>query len=166
MTVTDPFVQGSPFDDISADVILRSSDGIDFRVYRVVLSLASPFFKQMFSLPQPVTEPEVPNITVTESALVLDRALRFWYPGAEPVAGETLDEFRDTLEAVILKYDMQFLIPNAKKHLRKHIDQDPLAVYAIACCHRWKDVALEAAKASLRLPLRHFESAVVRSWII
>ncbi|KAJ7463940.1 hypothetical protein FB451DRAFT_452500 [Mycena latifolia] len=154
-----PFVPGPPFNDPGADVILRSSDMIDFRVHRLVLSLASPFFEQMFSLPQPTAEPEVPTIIVTEPAAVLDRALRFWYPGAGPILRQTLDELREVLEALIMKYDMQFIVPAAKRHLRDYLDQDPVAVYAISCRHEWKDVALEAAKASLRLPLRNFEPA-------
>ncbi|KAI0255963.1 hypothetical protein BJV78DRAFT_1113987, partial [Lactifluus subvellereus] len=43
-----------PFDDADADIILRSSDQVNFHVYKVILSVASPFFKDMFSLPQPV----------------------------------------------------------------------------------------------------------------
>ncbi|KAJ7445269.1 hypothetical protein FB451DRAFT_68208 [Mycena latifolia] len=159
---TDPsssFVPAPPFDDPVADVILRSSDGIDFRVHRVVLSLASPFFKQMFSLPQPTVEPEVPTIPVTESAAALDRALRFWYPGAGPVVGQTLDELRDTLESLIMKYDVQSVVPFAKQQLRGYLDNDTVAVYAIAWRHQWKDLAQEAARKTLTLPLRDFESA-------
>lgn len=42
-----------PFDKASADCILRSADQahVDFRVYRLVLSLASSVFESMFSLP-------------------------------------------------------------------------------------------------------------------
>ncbi|KAJ7627871.1 hypothetical protein B0H17DRAFT_901672, partial [Mycena rosella] len=71
-----PFSPRSPFDDPNADAILRSSDDIDFHVHRIVLSLASPFFRQMLSLPQAETEPSVAILPVSESALVLDRALR------------------------------------------------------------------------------------------
>ncbi|KZP05265.1 hypothetical protein FIBSPDRAFT_680381, partial [Athelia psychrophila] len=41
------------FDDHKADVILRSSNNVDFRCYKVLLSFASTFFDGMFSLPQP-----------------------------------------------------------------------------------------------------------------
>ncbi|TFY63450.1 hypothetical protein EVG20_g6302 [Dentipellis fragilis] len=43
---------GAPFDAANADVILRSSQSIDFRVRKANLSDASPFFETMFSLPQ------------------------------------------------------------------------------------------------------------------
>jgi len=43
-----------PFDDPKADVILRSSDNVDFRCYKLLLAFASPsFFEGMFNLPQP-----------------------------------------------------------------------------------------------------------------
>ncbi|KAJ7017806.1 hypothetical protein C8F04DRAFT_978459, partial [Mycena alexandri] len=149
----------APFDDASADVILRSSDGSDFHVHQLVLSLAS--LKDMFTLPQSNSESPVTLATVqmSESSRVLDMALRSWYPGAEPVAGQTLDEFREISESLIMKYDMQFLIPFAKKHLREYMEEDPVAVFGIACRHEWNEIALESAKHCLGLPLRAFESA-------
>ncbi|KAJ7648053.1 hypothetical protein FB45DRAFT_895123 [Roridomyces roridus] len=157
-TAARPFAPTAPFDDSSADVILRSSDAVNFHVYRVILSVASPFFKQMFMLPQPSSEPDIPIIDVSESALVLNSALRFWYPGAEPATEETVDVLRETLEVLILKYDMQFLVPAAKKCLRGRLDRDAIAVFAIACRLRWKDMAVDAAQATLKLPIRAFES--------
>ena len=34
----------SPFDDLDADIIFRSSDEVDFRLYRVVIAKATPYF--------------------------------------------------------------------------------------------------------------------------
>ncbi|KAJ7776042.1 hypothetical protein DFH07DRAFT_936977 [Mycena maculata] len=136
-----------PFDDLGTDVVLRSSDGIE-----------SSTSTDMFTLPQPDSAPNIPILLTSESAVLLDRALRFWYPGAEPVSGETLDHLRETLEVLLPKYDMQFVVPLAKTRLRGHLEEDPVAVFAIACRHEWKDLALEAAKNSLRLPIRAFNS--------
>ncbi|KAJ7750603.1 hypothetical protein B0H16DRAFT_1318583 [Mycena metata] len=55
-----------PFDE-STDAILRSSDDLDFPVHRAVLSLASPFFRDMFSIPQPESEPKIPVIPRTSN---------------------------------------------------------------------------------------------------
>ncbi|KAJ7223637.1 hypothetical protein C8J57DRAFT_234728 [Mycena rebaudengoi] len=152
-----PFSPQYPFDDQSnGDVILRSSDNVDFHVHRVVLSLASPFFKTMFCLPQPKDEPEVPVISTQESCLVLDRALRFWYPGAEPVI-QNLTQLREVLEILISKYDMQFVSSNGKRYLREYLEKEAVAVFAIACHHRWGDVATEAARETLKLSLRVFD---------
>lgn len=37
-------VASAPFNKPSADVILRTSDGVDFHVHKMLLSLASSFF--------------------------------------------------------------------------------------------------------------------------
>ncbi|KAG1774142.1 hypothetical protein EV702DRAFT_1127083 [Suillus placidus] len=42
----------APFAHANADVILLSTDGVEFRVFTFFLSLASPFFESLFSLPQ------------------------------------------------------------------------------------------------------------------
>ncbi|KAI0272559.1 hypothetical protein BC834DRAFT_857294 [Gloeopeniophorella convolvens] len=38
---------GPPFDDADADIILRSTDNVDFRVYSVILSKASAVFRDL-----------------------------------------------------------------------------------------------------------------------
>jgi len=40
-----------------ADVILRASGGKEFHAHKLVLSLASPVFRDMFSVPQPPQSP-------------------------------------------------------------------------------------------------------------
>lgn len=50
--VSDSDKQYGNINDPDADVILRSSDMVDFLVRKSVLSEVSTFFKDMFSLPQ------------------------------------------------------------------------------------------------------------------
>ena len=45
-----------PFDHTKADIILRSSDNIDFHIFKLCLSLASPFFETLFDIPQHIEE--------------------------------------------------------------------------------------------------------------
>ncbi|KAJ6507665.1 hypothetical protein DFH09DRAFT_1000133 [Mycena vulgaris] len=151
------FAPRAPFDEPSADVILTSSDGIDFHVQRVVLSLASPVFKDMFRLPQPVDNPEIPRILMAESAVVLDRMLRFFYPGAEPVVS-SIGDLREILDIAVLKYDIQYIVPVAKKYLQLYIDTHPIPAFALACRHEWKGLAIDAARSSLKFPVRSFGS--------
>lgn len=145
----------SPFDDTSADIILRSSDGSDFRVYRAVLSLASPFFKGLLSLPQPDSEPEIPVIPVSEPSHLLDRFLRVWYPGAESIVKfESLDELSDIIALTLSKYDIQFISPILQQHLHRFLAvAHPVGVFSIACRYQWTELATSAAKESLKLPL-------------
>ena len=53
----DPILRNAPapFDDHAADLILRSSDDVDFRVHRLVLILASSTLQSLFTIPQPTS---------------------------------------------------------------------------------------------------------------
>jgi hypothetical protein len=152
---SDPpaFVPTYPFIEAAgADAIFRSRDGVDFYVHRTILSLVSPVFKTMFQLPQPESSPEVPVIDLEESSATLDHALRFFYPGTHPNT-ESLEELQEVIE-VLMKYDMQCMVPMVKQHLEKYHTSRPLAVYAIAFEQRWKEVAVAAARESLKHMLR------------
>ncbi|EIW75069.1 hypothetical protein CONPUDRAFT_66183, partial [Coniophora puteana RWD-64-598 SS2] len=43
----------APFDDPEAEIILRSSDNVEFRVFKSFLAFSSSIFRDMLSLPQP-----------------------------------------------------------------------------------------------------------------
>ena len=128
----------TPFDDMAADVILRSHDGVDFYVYRTVLAIASPFFKDMFSLPQTiqareqtVRQPAPAVVDFSEDSQTLDRLLRLCYPIIDPVIKE-LTEVEDALEAAI-KYQMVEATVILQALLRTFGPSDPLKVFVIAC---------------------------------
>ncbi|KAJ7033509.1 hypothetical protein C8F04DRAFT_1104932 [Mycena alexandri] len=142
-----------PFDE-SIDAILRSSDGLDFPVHRAVLALASPFFKDLFSLPQPESEPKVPVIPVAESSLILQKLLGTWYPGTEAVvAFDGIEQLAEILELAMSKYEFRFVGPTMRRYLQDYLDTDAVAVYAIACRYHWEDLARKAARHSLKLSL-------------
>ncbi|KAJ7731321.1 hypothetical protein DFH07DRAFT_894747 [Mycena maculata] len=154
VTAAEPPLQpGPPFKDKSADIIIRSSDGADFYVSRAVLSLASPLFTDMFSIPQPESEPEVPVIAVTELSHRFDLFLRVWYPGAEAAAFGGLEQLADITELALSKYDMQFLTPVLQTHIQAYLETEPVAVYAVACQYKWGDIAKMAARRCLKLHL-------------
>ncbi|KAJ7191382.1 hypothetical protein GGX14DRAFT_481463 [Mycena pura] len=151
--VPPPFVSRAPFHGPGGDVILRSSDGVDFYVYRIILSLTSPIFEHMFSSPQPQLESAtLPVVHMAESAIILDRSLRFFYPGAEPVV-DNLDQLCDILELLIGKYDTQSLVHLGQRFLRDYIDAEPLGCFAVAVRQGWQDIAHTAARKCLSLPL-------------
>ena len=75
----------APFDEDSVDsVVLRTSDLVDFYVVKAVLGLASPFFKDMFSLAQPHTDPSLlaakEPIVISETSDAIDCLFRLCYP--------------------------------------------------------------------------------------
>ena len=128
------------FDNPNADIILRAlgPPERDFRVHKIVLSLASPVFKDMFSLPQPTSDDprkstvaEVEIVEVTDSAEALDIVLRLIYPFVPPSFDGDLDILVECL-VIADKYD----IKGAKSRLysalaRTNVTQS-LQVYAIA----------------------------------
>ncbi|KAJ7184956.1 hypothetical protein C8R46DRAFT_1026780 [Mycena filopes] len=145
------------FRDPAADIILRSSDDIDFHVHRLVLSLASPVFRDMFGIPQPPEKGgELPVVRMAESGAVLGRILNFWYPGGHPTV-ENLDQLREILEILIFKYDMQSVVPMGQGLLRGYVEAEPLGSFAVAVRHGWDNLALVAANGCLKLPLRSSE---------
>ncbi|KAJ7206395.1 hypothetical protein GGX14DRAFT_310226, partial [Mycena pura] len=54
-----------------ADAILRSRDGADFYIHTVILSLVSPVFETMFSLPQSPPTSAIPIIRMEEDSISL-----------------------------------------------------------------------------------------------
>ena len=73
------------FDASDADAVLRSSDGKDLRVHRIILSLASPVFQGMFSLPQSTESPsQILTIDIPESSDILRPFLQYIYPRSPP----------------------------------------------------------------------------------
>ncbi|KDQ61497.1 hypothetical protein JAAARDRAFT_171726 [Jaapia argillacea MUCL 33604] len=158
-----------------ADVILHTPDNVDFRVFKLFLSLASPVFRDMFSLPQPdpttVTSSlsdadpgehaagrtgSMPIIDMTEDHLTLERMLRFYYPGSNPdMTTCDLEGARKLLDAAI-KYEMdelrRFVVESITSP--RFLEKDPIGVFAIGCHHKIEQVVLAYAKYTLR---RHFE---------
>ena len=86
----DPQAQVNPitsppptFDVPDANIIIRSSDLVDFRVHKSVLAMASPFFKDLLSLPQPSdseTFDGLPVVELSEDSELLNSLVSMLYP--------------------------------------------------------------------------------------
>jgi BTB/POZ domain len=143
----------SPFNDHRADVILRTSDLVDFRVHTLVLSLVSPVFDSMFNLPQPPdAEDALPVISVSESSRTLEKFLGFCYPGRDPELAD-LNDVGDMLE-VMSKYDVEAVKNRVRKSLLAPIflETEPLRVFAIAQLYHLEFETKRAALYTLRRP--------------
>jgi hypothetical protein len=71
------------FDVPDANIIIRSSDFVDFRVHKSVLTMASPFFKDLLSLPQPSDSESVdglPVVELSEDSELLKGLVSMLYP--------------------------------------------------------------------------------------
>ena len=153
------------------DVVLRvgtePGSKHDFRVHKVILSLASPVFKDTFTFPQPpgqtlYEQHQLPVVEVLDPPEVMDTILRLIYPGVEPPKITELP----TLSALFLiadKYNITSIYPTLREILKTFLpgrylpDYDlpghyiaghPLWVYIIACRFGFSEEAKEAAKAT------------------
>ncbi|OBZ74808.1 hypothetical protein A0H81_05205 [Grifola frondosa] len=143
-----------PFDRDDADVVLRSSDNVDFRVHRMILSVASPVFKDMFHIPPPAalavedTHPEtgLPLVQLAEDSRTLDNFLRLCYPFKQPVM-DCLEDIHAFLRAA-RKYEYEYGIVEMRAKLIAFAPQKPLRVYAIACSMELEAEARFAATES------------------
>jgi hypothetical protein len=65
------------------NLIIRSSDLVDFRVHKSVLAMASPVFKDLLSLPQPSDSESVdglPVVQLSEDSELLNSLVSVLYP--------------------------------------------------------------------------------------
>jgi hypothetical protein len=71
------------FDVPDANLIIRSSDSVDFRVHKPVLAVASPVFKDLLSLPQPSdseSDDDLPVVQLPEDSELLQSLISIIYP--------------------------------------------------------------------------------------
>ncbi|KAF9813663.1 hypothetical protein IEO21_05434 [Rhodonia placenta] len=156
----EPKTALSPFDKDDADVILRSSDNVDFHVYKVVLRMVSGIFHDLFSIPQPLhphpndIHPErgIPLIPVPEDGKTLDCLLRLCYPTPDPEAVDDVDLLAAVFTAA-RKYDMEDAASRMKKSILQlgtdaSLHERTIRIYAKAIQLGLEDVAHAAAHAS------------------
>ncbi|KAL4244054.1 hypothetical protein ABKN59_010991 [Abortiporus biennis] len=162
----------SPFDRSDADLILSTSDGVDFRVHTQTLKMASPVFDDMFGFPTAMdqdSDPQslseihssLPNVQVTETSYIFDIILRTIYPVSTPkvTSSKTLC---DVLKAGS-KYQMEDVMTQMSYQLLVHFLKDtPFKVYAIACQYQLEDAARGAARA---LDIKVKPKDVEKDWV-
>ena len=150
---------GAPFDNANADVILRSADNVDFRVFKLLLSLASPFFDDMFALPQAPegdnsneTKEGLPVVQMMEERRALEMLLLACYPmsAVDSPDPETLAEVHLLLEAAV-KYGVERVEKRIREWLvtPRFLHVDPVRVFAIACHYQFQEEAKLAAEATV-----------------
>lgn len=72
-----------PFDMPEANLIIRSSDQVDFRVHKPVFAMASPFFKDLLSHSRPSDSEfvdELPVVQLSEDSELLNCLISILYP--------------------------------------------------------------------------------------
>ncbi|KAN0123110.1 hypothetical protein V8E52_003063 [Russula decolorans] len=146
-----------------ADVILQSSDLVDFYVHRSVLIVSSPFFRDMFSLPQPPNGAgpnALPVVQLPEDAETLDCLISMLYP-VPPEMPSSSDNVLALLAAAV-KYDMDTVQSSIRAEINRRglLSSTPAElfhVYAVA----FSKGLIPEMESSARLTLAHpltFES--------
>ncbi|KAL6302620.1 hypothetical protein BKA93DRAFT_736544 [Sparassis latifolia] len=146
----------APFDRTNVDVVLRTSDSVDFNVYKNILALASPVFADIFDVPQPAIGAQqdmhpvlnVPLVHITENSQTLDNLLRLIYPVADPVLKDAAG-IAAVLSAA-MKYEMEEATRLMEATLRDGVANDPSRAYAIACRLGLEELAGAAAMVCAR----------------
>jgi hypothetical protein len=144
-------VADAPFNLPSADVVFLTIDNVEFHAHKAILSIASPFFADMFSLQQPITtdvgQVNRPVIPITEHSEIFEILLRLLYPVVEPSLTNRV-QVEHVLEAS-MKYDIE----KATTILRRtwmdliHHHDTPLQAFATACRLRLQKEAMVIARA-------------------
>lgn len=167
MSTENPRYSPPPLEFVNpnGDLILLSSDDFKFKVYKAMLSTASPVFEDMLQNPTPKAmednevEEGVQVVALEERKHVITTLLQLSYPGEGPVI-KSLEELQHVL-AALAKYQMDRLRgPWIHKTLVSFVEIDPLAVYAIAlsfgrvsCYYKPEGELKLAAKLLLRRPI-------------
>ena len=157
--------KGGNFNAPDADIILRAPGPPkrDFRVHKLILSLASPVFKGMFSLPQPTSDSSresvagIEVVEVTDPTGALDIILRMIYPSFTPPSLDGDFDFDTLVECLVIadKYEIGRAGSQLRDALARACPTRPLRVYAVAARFgftKLRDFASHRISWSVHLP--------------
>ncbi|KAH8985651.1 hypothetical protein EDB86DRAFT_2833065 [Lactarius hatsudake] len=146
-----------------ANIIVRSSNKVNFRVHKPVLAVSSPFFKDLLSLPQPLDDELIdglPVIQLSEDADLLNSLISLLYP-IPPVIPSSYEKVFALL-AACQKYDMESVQSNIRDGIKLGRFPAPVEAEAFRACAIAGSLGLDpelenAARLTLRYPMT-FES--------
>jgi hypothetical protein len=163
-----------PFNKPTADVILRSKDGIEFKVHKFILAESSPLFEDLFSLPQTIPgsprssnirilsqdDSDLPVIDMTEDSYVINDLLHFVYPIPDPTFS-SISRAAAVMGAA-QKYQMSEALSLTSKQMGLFAQKEPLRVFALGCHYKNFDLARLAAllgvgKSQMRAPVEELD---------
>ncbi|KAH8996575.1 hypothetical protein EDB83DRAFT_2276621, partial [Lactarius deliciosus] len=133
-TEASPLPEGLNFP--GADVILRSSDLVSFHVHKSILAISSPFFTDLFSLPQPPDGEVIgglPVVQVSEDAELLHGLFTVLYP----IPSAIPDSYEKALALLSAsqKYNMTTIMSTIRFEVGRRLPatEASFRAYAIAC---------------------------------
>ena len=155
------------FDALDTDAILRSSDGEEFRVHRLILSLSSPVFQGMFGLPQPTADPlsQIPTINLSDPSDVLKPFIQYLCPRSPPEVADI--SMWAALYTIADKYNAEVVMDPLRDMLvPRFLEAYPLRVYAFASRWGFEEEARIASRRTLTMDiLKSFPQETRNSWM-
>ncbi|KAK7057860.1 hypothetical protein R3P38DRAFT_2843401 [Favolaschia claudopus] len=133
-----------------ADLTVRSSDGVLFKVHRMNLKVHS----EIFSNASDATIPENTEVVdLTESSDVLDLLFQYMYrqpqPNLKPVQFRVLLGLAEAAE----KYVVYSALPAIMIQMHEQLPNYPLHILNFGARHNHRELANEAARLSVGLPI-------------
>ncbi|KAJ2982802.1 hypothetical protein NUW54_g10706 [Trametes sanguinea] len=144
-----------PFNKPDADLVLRSSDNVEFRVRSHILIEASPVFQSMLASSQSAAEADAVNtcrtIDLAEDSAIIEALLRLCYPVVKDVAfwSKMGVKEAESVLRVAFQYEMELPARLTMEHIHFMLYRRPLAVWAVGCRLRLEETATRAAQCSL-----------------
>ncbi|KAH9058188.1 hypothetical protein EDB87DRAFT_1832636 [Lactarius vividus] len=139
-----------------ADIILRSSDLVSFYVHKSILAMSSPFFTDLFSLPQPPDGEAIgglPVVHVSEDAELLHSLFTVLYP----IPSVIPDSYEKALALLSAsqKYSMTTVLSTIRSEIGRQLPttEDAFRAYAIACSKQLIPEIETAARLTLDHPM-------------
>ncbi|CAL1697437.1 unnamed protein product [Somion occarium] len=129
------------------DIILRSSDMVDFPAHKLVLRVASAYdIVDRCVAGGPLSSDGIPIVDLAESSIIVGALLERCYAGGE-VSTRAVDTNKETqVWRAARKYKMRRLAEAVKSQLLSRIRTSPLKTYFTAVSCHWQIEAEEAAR--------------------
>jgi len=121
----------------TADIVLRSSNGVTFKAHRETLIEASPVFHGMFEVPQPAApgsgSDSLPVVDLAETDEIIDALLRWIYPCPDKPKVDSWEHLESYLEAAC-KYEIGAPIAFLLETLgaSRFLTASPVRAYGVA----------------------------------
>ncbi|KZT54600.1 hypothetical protein CALCODRAFT_556884 [Calocera cornea HHB12733] len=150
-TETPPFEVPIVFLDADGDLLLSSSDGVHFKVFKSFLIFGSQFFRDMFKHSKPTSGNSDEPVVWDEPAELITSLLYQLYPIAKPDLTD-LSKLERVLEAAD-KWGMDRVFAQAKAELQtpRFLDVRPVAVSRLAARLGMDDVRDKAIRRLVEL---------------
>ena len=150
----------APFDNSEADLIIRTSDNVEYRVNKLRLRDASSCFADMLALPalvSPKSGMPIDVVDVAEPSATWEYILRITYatPPLKPIPHGQLWQLFQAAK----KYDMpgvRWALGQVLAGIPYTSEENTLRAYILAYTFSFPDIASAAARASLSQPREAF----------